>query len=173
MKQILHTKRLLLREFNIDDADFIIELLNTPGWLQFIGDRKVKTTSDAINYINNTFTKAYQTNGFGFWMVELAATKQPIGMCGITKRDGLDGVDIGFAFLPEFNGKGYAFEIAAATLNFVLATFNLPYILAITNPDNFRSIKLLEKIGLQYQHKIKLAEDSAALNLYRLDNKAI
>ncbi len=173
MKQILTTKRLLLREFNNTDTDFILELLNTPDWIRFIGERNVKTTEAAVEYINKAFVKGYQTNGFGFWMVQLIETDQPIGMCGITKRDGLDGADIGFAFLPTFMGKGYGFEIASATLNFVLATFNLPFILAITNPENVRSIGLLEKIGLTYQQKIKLTVDAEELNLYRINNKTI
>ena len=173
MKLVLITERLSLREFDTNDADFILQLLNTAGWLRFIGDRKVKTLADAVHYIKHTFTTAYQINGFGFWMVQLIDTNEPIGMCGITKRDGLDGIDIGFALLPEYTGKGYAFEIASATLNFVLATYKLPYILAITNPDNIRSIQLLEKIGLTFQQKIKLIEDGEALNLYRVDNKMI
>ncbi len=170
MKQILTTERLTLREYTIDDATFIIELLNSEDWLKFIGNRNVKTIQDATNYITNTFIKGYQKHGFGFWMVEITTTKEPIGMCGITKRDGLDGIDIGFAFLSTFMGKGYSYEISKATLNYVLTTIKPPFVLAITNPDNIRSIKLLEKIGLQYQRKIKLTDDGMELNLYKVEN---
>lgn len=173
MKQILTTKRLLLREFGLHDTNFIIQLVNSHGWLKFIGDRHVTTTDDAIKYINNTFIRDYKTNGFGFWMVQITDTNQAIGMCGITKRYGLDGVDIGFALLPEFFGKGYAYEIASATLLYVFAEIKLPYILAITNPNNIRSKQLLVKIGLTYQQKIKLTGDGEVLNLYRINNVLI
>src|SRR5688572_21540231 len=118
MNYFLETQRLGLREFTRDDAVFIVELLNTPGWLQFIGDRNVKTKEQAIIYLENGPLKSYKENGFGSWMVELKEDKTPIGMCGILRRESLENPDIGFAFLPEYTGKGYAFEIASATLSY-------------------------------------------------------
>lgn len=145
---ILETKRLRLREFNTHDTTFIIELLNSPGWIEYIGDRNVKTEQQAIEYLQNGPMKSYAQNGFGLSMVE---TKQGehIGMCGIIKRDTLENPDIGFAFLPQFTGKGYAYEIASATLLYALNNLKISKISAITLPHNERSIKLLEKIGMR------------------------
>jgi len=149
-KIILETDRLTLREFTIDDTDFIISLLNSPGWLEFIGDRHVKTEDQAKQYLLNGPIKSYQENGFGLSLVELKHNKTPIGMCGLLKRDYLEDPDIGFAFLPEGTGKGYAFEIVNATMNYAKDTLNMPRVLAITLPSNKSSIKLLEKAGLKF-----------------------
>src|SRR5215213_5568163 len=118
MDYILETERLSLREFTLVDAKFIVELLNSPGWLQFIGDRYVKTEEKAESYLQNGPIKSYHENGFGLSMVELKENRTAIGMCGIIKRDSLETPDIGFAFLPQYEGKGYAFEIADATLSY-------------------------------------------------------
>ena len=117
-KIVLESARLILREFTLDDTAFIIELVNTPGWLEFIGDRNVKTEEQARSYLQNGPLKSYKENGFGLTMVQLKTEKTPIGMCGILKRDNLDNPDIGFVFLTKFMGKGYAFEIANAKLIF-------------------------------------------------------
>jgi RimJ/RimL family protein N-acetyltransferase len=150
MKPILETDRLVLREFTPDDADFIVQLVNTPGWLQYIGDRNIKTVEQAKEYLQNGPLKSYALNGFGLSMVELKENGTPVGMCGIIKRDYLDSPDIGFAFLPEFMGQGLAFEIAGATMAYSRSTLNLSTIHAITVPQNKPSIRLLEKIGMQY-----------------------
>jgi RimJ/RimL family protein N-acetyltransferase len=148
LNYILETERLRLREFNLDDTMFIIELLNTPGWIKYIGDRNVKTEEQAIEYLQNGPLKSYAQNGFGLSMVE-TKRGQSIGMCGILKRDTLENPDIGFAFLPEFAGQGYAYEIASATLNYAIDNLEISKISAITLPDNTRSIKLLEKIRMK------------------------
>jgi RimJ/RimL family protein N-acetyltransferase len=150
MNYILETERLKLREFILADAGFIIELLNSPGWLEFIGDKNVKTTEQAINYLENGPIKSYALNGFGLALVEKKDDRKPIGMCGIIKRDNLENPDIGFAFLPDFSGNGYTFEIANATLVYAKEKLNLPKISAITLPGNSRSIRLLEKLGLKF-----------------------
>ena len=129
---------------------FIIHLLNTPGWLQYIGDRNVKTTEQATNYLINGPIKSYEKNGFGLYLVEEKTAKIPVGMCGLLKRDDLDNPDIGFAFLPEFWKKGYAIEVASALMRFAKEQLSLPHILAITITSNTSSIKLLEKIGLTF-----------------------
>jgi RimJ/RimL family protein N-acetyltransferase len=146
---ILETERLRLRKFDLNDAQFIIELLNSPGWIRYIGDRNVKTEQQAIEYLKNGPLKSYRENGFGLSLVETKEGR-PIGMCGIIKRDTLEHPDIGFAFLPEFTGKGYAYEIASATLSHATDKLKLAKIAAITLPDNTNSIKLLEKIGLNF-----------------------
>ena len=163
MKYILETERLTLREFIPADAAFILELVNSPGWIQFIGDRNIKTTEQAIAYLENGPIKSYRENRFGLAMVETKDGKIPIGMCGIIKRDNLDSPDIGFAFLPEFTRKGYAFEIATATLAYASSQLKLPIIYAITVPDNIRSISLLEKIGLKFIKKIRSPENEELL----------
>lgn len=146
---ILETNRLRLRQFTFDDTKFIIELLNSPEWIEFIGDRNVKTEEQAIQYLQNGPMKSYLENGYGLSLVE---TKDglPIGMCGIIRRANLEHPDIGFAFLKEFTSKGYGFEIAAATLEYAVNNLKLSKILAITVPHNIKSIKLLEKIGMKF-----------------------
>jgi RimJ/RimL family protein N-acetyltransferase len=146
---VLETERLRLRHFTLHDTKFIIELLNSPGWIEFIGDRNVKTEEQAIQYLQNGPMKSYHENGYGLSLVE-TKDGQPIGMCGIIRRANLEYPDIGFAFLKEFTTKGYAFEIASATLNYATGTLKLSKILAITVPHNISSIKLLEKIGMKF-----------------------
>jgi len=148
LKYILETKRLRLREFTLDDSNFIIELLNSPEWIEYIGDKNVRTETQAIEYLQNGPLKSYAKNGYGLSLVE---TKDglSIGMCGIIKRDSLENPDIGFAFLKEFTGKGYAYEIASATLAYAINDLKMPKVSAITIPYNERSIQLLEKIGMK------------------------
>jgi len=153
-KKILETERLILREFDTGDAEFIVELLNSPGWLKFIGNKRVKTLEDARAYIENGPIKSYAENGFGLSMVELKFVGVPVGMCGLVNRDTLDDVDIGFAMLPEFAGTGYGFEIAAATLEYAKTSVGLNRVVAITLEHNRASIALLEKIGLKFERLI-------------------
>src|SRR5688572_16453495 len=146
MNQAFETERLILREFTLDDTEFIIKLLNTEGWLKYIGERNVKNPEQAIKYLQEGPLKSYATNGFGLWMVEQKSDSIPVGMCGLLKRNYLPNPDIGFAFLPEFNGLGYAYEAAAATMNYARDVLKITVIDAITLEENTRSIKLLEKI---------------------------
>jgi RimJ/RimL family protein N-acetyltransferase len=164
LKSILETERLRLREFTLDDTKFIIDLLNSPGWLEYIGDRNVKTKEQAENYLKNGPLKSYQQNGFGLSMVE---TKDglPIGMCGIIRRANLEHPDIGFALLEEFGGNGYAYEIASATLTYAINDLKVPKLSAITLPNNTRSIKLLERIGMKFI-KSFLSEKNEELLLF-------
>jgi RimJ/RimL family protein N-acetyltransferase len=147
---VFETGRLTLREFTFDDTDFIIRLLNSPGWLEFIGDRNVKTEEQAKNYLLAGPIKSYRENGFGLSMVETRPGKRPIGMCGLLKRDYLENPDIGFAFLPEETGKGFAFEIANATMQHAKDVLKISNIMAITMPGNKPSIRLLEKLGFNF-----------------------
>lgn len=163
MKKILETERLVLKEFTIDDADFILNLLNTPGWLQYIGDKNVRTPEDAVSYLENGPIKSYKENGFGLWMLLLKNRNTPIGMCGLINRDSLDDIDIGFALLPEYSNLGYGYEIAQATMNYANDTLGIKKIVAITNSNNISSIKLLNKLGLQFEKKIKLSDNDTVL----------
>lgn len=166
MNYILETERIKVRWLTMDDTRFIIELLNSPGWLKFIGDRNVKTEDQAKKYLESGPLKSYADNGFGLSLVELKNEKMPIGMCGIIKRDHLESPDIGFAFLPEFIGKGLAFEVAKATMTYAKQTLKLPEILAITLPSNKLSIKLLEKIGMRFIKIFSFPNDNEQLSLY-------
>jgi len=166
MNYFLETQRLGLRKFVSDDAFFIVELLNTPGWLQFIGDRNVKTAEQAIRYLEEGPRKSYRQNGFGLWMVELKEDKTAIGMCGIIKRESLEHPDIGFAFLPQYFGKGYAFESASATLSYAKEKLGIEKILAITIPGNEKSLRLLGKIGLSLKGNISATAEEKQLLLY-------
>ena len=172
MIYILETERLSLRQFEITDTGFIVELVNSPGWIKFIGDRNIKTKEQAEDYLKNGPIKSYEDNGFGLYLVELKNDKIPIGMCGIIKRDNLDSPDIGFAFLPAYTGQGFAFEIASATVEFAKDVLKLPEILAITVPHNKASIKLLEKLGLAFSKKINFSADKEELMLYQLKFKS-
>jgi RimJ/RimL family protein N-acetyltransferase len=166
MRHILETERLQLRELTTADAAFIIELLNSPGWLEYIGDRNVHNEEQAIGYLENGPIKSYALNGYGLFMVMLKESQTPIGMCGIINRDILAHPDIGFALLPEYAGQGYAFEMAAATLKYAKETLNLPKILAIVLPTNPRSIRLLEKIGLKQEGTFVYPDSEEELLMY-------
>ena len=162
MKTILSTKRLSLREFETTDWEFVIELLNTSSWLNFIGDRNVQNKADAEQYIEK-LRAAYHDFGYGFYLVELKANPNAIGMCGLTKREHLALPDIGFAFLPLHQGFGYGFEAASATVDYAKMKLQLEKICAITTTDNVRSIKLLRKIGLHFQKNIFYEDEELML----------
>jgi len=166
MKYILETERLRLREYTMDDTSFIIELVNSPGWLKYIGERNVKTPAQAIAYLENGPMKSYCENGFGLWHVETKSNNISIGMCGLLKRDQLEHPDIGFAFLPAFTGKGFAFEAAAATMTYAKEKLNLSDICAIVMPENTSSIKLLEKIGMKFSKPFCFPGGKEELALY-------
>jgi RimJ/RimL family protein N-acetyltransferase len=162
-KKILETERLVLREFSIDDAEFIVTLLNSPGWLEYIGDKNVRTIEDAENYLENVPIKSYKENGFGLWLTALKNNSSPIGMCGLIKRESLDDIDIGFALLPEFSKLGYAYEIAHATLNYANHVLRIDKVVAITDSNNIPSINLLNKLGLQFEKTLNLSENDTVL----------
>lgn len=163
MAKILETTRLTIREFDLEDADFILRLVNTPYWLEFIGDKGVRTTKEARNYLLDGPMMSYQENGFGLWLVELKNSNTPIGMCGLVNRDELENSDIGFALLPNHSNLGYGYEMASATLNFGRYNLGIEKIDAITDPRNFASIRLLNKIGLTFEKTVQLPNDEAVL----------
>ena len=170
LKTILETERLSLREFDINDAHFILELVNTPDWLKFIGDKGVKSIESAKNYLRNGPIKSYKEHGYGLWLVQLKDSGTPIGMCGLVNRATLDNIDIGFAMLPEYSGAGYGFEIANATLTYAKNSLGIPKVVAITDPGNIASIKLLHKIGLHFEKTLKLSGNNEVLLFSPSDN---
>ncbi len=166
---ITETERLIICKLELDDAAFIVELLNDPGWIRYIGDRGVKTIDDAGAYLSNGPIKSYGLNGFGLFLVKLKEEGTPIGMCGLIKRPGLDDIDIGYAFLPEARGKGYAYESAAAVLEYGKNVIGLKRIVAITTPDNKDSIRLLEKLGMQFEKMIRVTEEADETTLFAIN----
>lgn len=167
--KVLETDRLILRRLSTDDAEFILELLNDPSFLRFIGDKGVRTLDDAREYILNGPMEMYNRLGFGLYLTEFKETGAPIGLCGLLKRDSLEDVDIGFAFLPEFRAKGYAYESAAAVMAYGKTVLGLKRIVAITSPDNDASGKLLEKLGLRFERMIQLSNDAPEVRLFVTD----
>ncbi|MCP9752685.1 GNAT family N-acetyltransferase [Ferruginibacter sp. HRS2-29] len=165
MVNLLSTQRLTLRKLTTDDAPFILGLLNTPGFLRFIGDRKVRSVKDAETYLINGPLRSYHENDFGLWLF-LLKSGEPVGMCGLIRREGLADVDIGFAMMPAFEGKGYAFEIASAVMEYGRKKFALKRIVAITTEDNEQSIRLLKKLGLIFEEFIYLPNDEEKLMLF-------
>lgn len=151
---IAETGRLLIRRFNEADAPFVLRLLNTAGWLRFIGERGVETMADARRYIIEKFAGSYATHGYGMYLVQVKETGVPIGMCGLVKRDSLEHADLGYAFLPEYGGKGYAFEAAVAVMRLATETLKLNPVLAIVTPDNKSSIALLQKLDFLFEKTI-------------------
>ncbi|MGG0726674.1 GNAT family N-acetyltransferase [Bacillus paramycoides] len=148
---VRETERLILRWFDVKDAPFILELVNDPAWIQFIGDKGVRNLEDATNYILNGPVDMYNKIGFGLYLVERKEDLTPLGMCGLIKRDSLEDVDIGFAFLEKFRSKGYGYESASAVMEYGKNELGIKRIVAITSIDNADSGKLLEKVGLRFE----------------------
>lgn len=153
---ILQTKRLTLSTLSTDDAPFILELLNTPNWLRYIGDRGIFNLERAENYIQQGPQKSYAQFGFGLWRVMRTDDNMPLGVCGLLKRDTFDDPDIGFAFLPEYEGQGLAFESSHAIVEYAATTLQLKRIIAITTKENQRSLNLLNRLGLSFERIITL-----------------
>lgn len=166
----IHTERLDLRELGLDDADFMLELLNDAAFIRNIGDRGVRTLDDARQYIAAGSMPSYRQYGFGFWCVVLRETAECIGICGLAKRDELDDVDIGYAFLPAWRSKGFAFEASLAVMDEARQRFGLRRIVAITSQDNSTSARLLERIGLVFEKQIRLHDEDLQLFAWNAPN---
>ena len=164
--EVARTDRLLLRWLDADDAGFILELLNEPPWIRYIGDKKVQTLQDAQRYIRNGPAAMYERLGFGLYLVQLKQGGEPIGICGLIKREALDDVDLGFAFLQRFWGNGYAFEAAAAIMAYGTSVLGLSRLVAILSPDNLRSHELLKRLGFRPEGEIRLGPDDKPVALY-------
>ncbi|WP_438482069.1 GNAT family N-acetyltransferase [Oleiharenicola lentus] len=165
---IAATERLQLNEFTAADAAFVVTLLNEPLWHRFIGDRGIRTVEDAVSYLQKGPIASYAKNGFGLWAVRLKNSQTPIGMCGLIKRDTLEDIDVGFAFLEKHSGHGYATEAASAVLHYGWTHAGLKRIVAITDSQNDASIRVLEKIGLRFEKNIALPSDGKIGNLYAI-----
>ena len=164
--EILATERLGLRKLTLDDAPFILKLVNDPSWLEFIGDKGVRSEADARTYLTQGPIEMYARHGFGLYLVELRDDHAPIGICGLIKRESLADVDIGFAFLPEFCGNGYAHEAALAVIAHAKRDFSMNRLVAITAPGNQKSIRLLEKLGMTLEASVDLPRDGGKSLLF-------
>lgn len=166
---IVETEHLILRTFSLQDADFILRLVNEPSWIANIGDHEVGNLLEARDYIRNGPLAMYAEYGFSLCMVELKDGRVPIGVCGIVKRDSLPDPDLGFALLPGFWSKGHAYEAAFAILEFGRAQLGIARILAISLPHNARSIKLLERLGFGFVRMFRADDKPPELRLFMQD----
>ncbi|MEP7269202.1 MAG: GNAT family N-acetyltransferase [Saprospiraceae bacterium] len=169
---MVETERLILRKFELDDADFLLKLLNTDEWIQNIGDRNVKGITDAQNYIEERFLHSYINKGFGFYAVVLKETNMLMGMCGFAKREFLEFPDLGFALLKEYTGKGFALESAIACLNLGFNQLNFSRVLAYSLPGNFLSTRLLTKCRFTYDKNFIDGISKEELALYSLKRES-
>ena len=163
---ILTTNRLIVRKLTLDDSPFFYELVNDTAWIKNIGDRNVQTLDDAEDYLKDRIIPSYANLGFGFYAVVEKQTNAITGISGFIKRDELQHVDVGFAFLPEYRGKGYAFESTNALMNYGKEVLGFKTILGIANNDNQRSHLLLEKIGLKFKAYIQLNNEDQEISLF-------
>ena len=163
---VLETERLILRRLTVDDAPFILTLLNEPSFLRYIGDKNVRNLDDARNYILTGPVASYEKHGFGLYLVELRESQTPIGLCGLIRREELPAPDIGFALLPDFWNKGLAFEAATAVVNYAREQLKIRRILAITSLDNEGSIDLLQRLGLSFNRIMRLSAEREQVRLF-------
>lgn len=162
----IETERLIISKFTLDDAPFILELYNDPDYIKFIGDKNVKNIEDAKKIIENKFISVYKKNKYGYYRVSLKSDNTPIGTSGLMKRDGLEHIDIGYAFLKKYRGKGFAYEATKRVLDFGLNELNISPIAAITTLDNIKSSSLLERLGFEHQRNIFIPNDPEELRLF-------
>jgi RimJ/RimL family protein N-acetyltransferase len=169
MTPILETERLRLRLLEEGDADFYLRLVTQPSWLRFIGNRGIETAEHARLAIVQGPLAMHAKHGFCLYMVEGRETCEPLGICGLIKRDTLPDVDIGFAFLEAHCGKGYAWESASAVLEHGRTALGLRRIVAIVSPENAISINLIRKLGLRFEEQIRLTPDANPVDLYGIE----
>jgi [ribosomal protein S5]-alanine N-acetyltransferase len=165
----IRTKRLTLSKFTINDAPFFCDLVNDPDWIKHIGDRNIKTNKDAEEYLKKNIIPSYKKDGFGFYVVRLTEENTPIGMCGLIKRDWMDYVEIGYAFLTQFRGKGYAIESSIATKKHAKTTLKISTLAAITDLDNEKSGNLLNRLGFKFSKLISYPGEDKKCKLYLED----
>jgi RimJ/RimL family protein N-acetyltransferase len=164
--KILETERLFVREIIEDDAPFINALLNSESFIKFIGDRGVRSDDDARLFIRDRYRQSYVDHGYGLYTVVQKADNSPIGVCGFVRRDTLPGPDIGFAFLPEYEGKGFGTESASAMMEFGRDTLRFEKVFAITSLNNWASEKLLKKLGFDFEG-VREVSDDESLKVFR------
>ncbi len=162
------TERLKIRPTTVDDARFIFELVNSPKWLKYIGDRKLYSEEDVAIFIKERIIPQLEDLGYSNYTIIRKSDGQKIGTCGLYNRNGLLGIDIGFAMLPQYEKQGYAYESVSKLLDVAINHFNIDNICAITTKENFASQNLLVKIGLEFEKNIRIPKDPEELMLYIL-----
>lgn len=171
IRKTILTERLILKPTIEEDAEFIFELLNTPKWLKFIGDRNVNSSIDAAEYIKTRMLPQLERLGYGNYTVVRTSDNIKIGTCGLFDREGLEGIDIGFAFLPGYEGQGYGFESANKLKEVAFEEFGIKEMNAITSKENINCQKLLEKLGLKLKGTTILPNEKEELLLYSIKNE--
>lgn len=166
---MISTERLNLIIVTLEDAPFFLELYNSPTFIQFIGDKNIKSLEDARNYIQNRFFPQIEKLGYGNYLITRKEDGAKVGAVGIFEREGLEVHDIGFSFLEEFQGKGYGFEAASKLLEKAFSDFGCTKISAITSKENVASQTLIKKLGLQYLKMVKLPDDPEELLYYEIE----
>lgn len=169
---MLKTDRLIIRELNLGDAAFMLDLMNEPGWHRFIGDRGVRTVEGAAKYIESAVLASYRQNGHGLYGVERKDSGAPLGICGLVRRESLPGPDLGFAFLERAQGQGLALEAARAVMQHAWQELGAKRVLAVTSPENVASIRLLEKLGFFLDKHVALAPDRPESLLFAHEREA-
>ena len=169
MKEIARTKRLVLREASLDDAEFVLELINDPGWLKYISQHSIDTLEKAKEYIEERLLSAYNQHGYGLWLMQRASDSVMIGMCGLVRRESLPGPDLGFALVQQYSGLGYAQEASEAAIQYAIKHSIDSTLLAITLPENQPSINLLERLGFSYDADFIAQDSEERLLRYALD----
>lgn len=172
LPRTLITERLVLRPLTLDDAPFILELVTDPDWLRFIGDKRVHTLDDARRYLRDVPLKMYAEHGVGSLCVELRASGEPVGICGLIRRPGLPEADLGFAFLARHRGQGYGAESARAVLEHARDELALARVVAITAPDNVASMALLRKLGMEQAGEVELPQHAEPSRLFTVEWRA-
>lgn len=163
---LLTTSRLIIDFVTTEHAEFFFRLMNQPSYIKNIGDRNIKSEDDAIHFIENRILKSYEENGYGYYIIKVKKTSEEIGICGLVNRMEMNFIDIGFALLYEYTKKGYAFEATKALYAYSKNILKIDQIVAISNSDNYKSIALIEKLGMKYVKNIKLPDDSLECKLY-------
>lgn len=171
MTENIITERLILKPVSFVDAEFIYQLYNSPRFIEFIGDKNIRSVADTEEYIKNRFLPQIEKLGYGNYVITQKDDGTKLGSVGIFERDGLDVQDIGFSFLPEYEGKGYGFEAASALLDIAFTEFGVKKLSAITTDANISSQKLIEKLGLKFKKTVRLPDDEEDLRYYEMEIK--
>lgn len=169
MNDRIETERLSLRWLTLDDADFMLRIWNDPAFVRFVGDRGLRTTEDARQALEEGVLQTYADFGYGAYIVSLKENDALIGTCGLYRRKEFNDPDIGFALLPDFCGRGLAYEAAVAVRDFARNNLGLRRISAIVSPENAPSIGLIEKLGLSFENNVRLNGDDEDVSIYAIE----